>query len=57
MDLKCTCITCQSNTRKIQNIDNEQLRYNNNKTNDDRVITSDLYRTFNIPKRYEHSCK
>lgn len=62
-ELECNCNFCHENPdeNKSSNIRRTQLLSSEfcdvNKRYEHRVNTSDLYRTLNIPERFEHSCK
>lgn len=59
MDFKCDCINCQNLTSQelTTNENNFQELFAPNKRYESHVNTSELYRTLNIPDRFEHPCK
>lgn len=63
LDIECKCISCRNNKINETKFDVQgtQLLANEscdvNKRYERRVDTSNLYRTINLPSRFEHSCK
>lgn len=63
---ECVCVNCKTRTttitvpNRIVDSQNSKLRdeiFNINKRIENPVNTSNLYKTINLPDRFEHSCK